>query len=128
MFDALYSKAAAAVIAHLLTWIGVHDPGRTEPLQWGEVTANLDHLADDEHNVDAMQMIVADYFGDQPDKAFRVVQCESRWDPTAYNAAGPYVGLFQVYRGSTSARQNVADARRMFERRGWQPWPVCGRR
>lgn len=127
MFDALYSKAAAAVIAHLLTWIGVHDPGRTEPLTWPEVTSNLDHLADDEHNVDAITMIVAAYFEDRPEWALDTFSCESGLYPLAYNRAGPYIGIAQVFNGPWGVRDNMAAARSIFDRQGPGAWPVCGR-
>lgn len=127
MLSFMYVQAAMGVIAHLSNWIGVHDPGRTELLTWSEVTSNIDHLANDEKNLDAIDMLIYDYFRDQPEKAKRVVECESGRDPKAFNAAGPYVGLFQIENGTTNARGNVEHARAMYEARGWQPWPNCGR-
>jgi len=118
--------AALAVIAKLSLFIDTYTPERTEPLTWPEVTSNIDHMADDERDPDAVQMLIADYFSDQPSKAIRVAKCESGLDPRAYNRYGPYIGIYQVQDGPTGARDNVAQARRMFEMRGWQPWPTCG--
>jgi hypothetical protein len=118
----VYVRAAVAVIALLAQWIGVHDPARTAPLTWPETLANVDHLAD-EGNVDAITMLIADYFADVgPDKALEVARCESGLRPWARN--GRYVGLFQIGGADPDdpARENVAQARRMFDRRGWQPW------
>lgn len=122
-----YFTAALAVIGKLLLWISINDPTRTEPLTWPEVTSNIDHMANDERDPDAIQMLIADYFSDQPGKAIRVARCESELDPRAYNRYGPYIGIYQIQDGPYDARDNVAQARRMFEVRGWQPWPYCGR-
>ena len=122
-----YVAAAIGVIMHLSNWIMHNDPGRTEPLTWPEVTSNIDHLANDEHNIDAITMLITDYFSDQPEKALKVARCESGLNPLAYNRSGPYIGLYQIENGPSDARENVAQASRMHERRGWQPWPVCGR-
>lgn len=126
MLGVEYLMAALAVIAKLSLFIDTYTPERTEPLTWPEVTSNIDHMADDERDPDAVQMLIADYFSDQPSKAIRVAKCESGLDPRAYNRYGPYIGIYQVQDGPTGARDNVAQARRMFEMRGWQPWPTCG--
>lgn len=61
--------------------------------------------------------------------------CEGGYD--SWNPAGPYYGAYQFDRGTwasvssapygkaTPAEQDAA-ARALYERRGWQPWPVCG--
>lgn len=61
--------------------------------------------------------------------------CEGGYD--SWNAAGPYYGAYQFdqgtwnsvssapYGNATPAEQDAA-ARALYERRGWQPWPVCG--
>lgn len=122
----LYLHAAFAVILHLQTWITHDDPGRTDPLTWPEVTANLDHLANDEQNQDAITMIVTDYFADRPEWAVAVIECEARRNPWAVNQAGPYHGLFQVYRGTLGdVRQNTVEARSIFDRQGPGAWPNC---
>lgn len=122
-----YVQAAMGVIMTLMSWIGINTPDRTDPLTWPEVLSNLDHMAN-EGDTDAATMLITDYFSDQPAKALRVARCESGLRPNAYNGAGPYIGYFQIERGSSDARENVAHARRMYESRGWQPWPICGRR
>lgn len=116
----LYVKAALAVILHLQTWISVNDPSRETPLTWDEVTSNIDHLANDEGNTDAVTMLVTDYFSDEPVKALRVATCESGLNPRARN--GIYVGVFQIGYGSEDARENVRHAKQMRDDRGWQPW------
>lgn len=123
-----YFTAALALIGKLLLFISLNDPSRTEPLTWPEVTSNIDHMADDEKDRDAVTLLITDYFSDQPAKALRVAECESGLDPGAFNRAGPYIGLYQIENGTTNARGNVEHARAMFVRRGWSPWPVCGRR
>ncbi len=61
--------------------------------------------------------------------------CEGGYD--SWNPAGPYYGAYQFgegtwnsvssapYGNATPAEQDAA-ARALYERRGWQPWPVCG--
>lgn len=63
------------------------------------------------------------------EKALAVAWCESRFEPWAYNPAGPYRGLFQVDNDTDAAFDpwvNVAMAYEKWTTRGWQPWPVCG--
>lgn len=67
-------------------------------------------------------------------KLYRVATCESgrRWKPSN----GHYVGLMQhnVGNGAMNRKQlenpvlNLMVARWMYKHRGWQPWPVCGKR
>ena len=63
-----------------------------------------------------------------------VAWCESRFQADAYSAAGPYRGLFQVWdaHAAEPARlydpaYNISLAYELWSRRGWQPWPYCGR-
>ncbi|HEY0964976.1 MAG TPA: G5 domain-containing protein [Candidatus Saccharimonadales bacterium] len=61
--------------------------------------------------------------------------CEGGYD--SWNPAGPYYGAYQFDQGTwygvtdapygkaTPAEQDAA-ARKLYERRGWSPWPVCG--
>ena len=61
--------------------------------------------------------------------------CEGGY--TSWNPAGPYYGAYQFDQGTwssvssakygdaTPAEQDAA-ARKLYERRGWSPWPVCG--
>src|SRR5688500_5946991 len=124
----LYFEAALRFTTTLLLWIGVHDPGRTEHRTWPEVLSNIDHAA---NNVDpnAARMIYTDYFADRPAWADATVECESGGDPWAYNAAGPYHGPWQVYRGALGdVRWNTEQARSIFDRQGPGAWPYCGRR
>lgn len=125
-----YLFAALSVIKHLQDYITYNIPERSlteQPLTWEETLSNIDHLANDEHNEHAITILITDYFHDQPAKALKVARCESGLNPLAYNRSGPYIGIYQIESGSSDARENVAHARRMFERRGWQPWPYCGR-
>ena len=69
-------------------------------------------------------------------KLWRVSTGESgrRW--WAKSRSGSYVGLMQnrIGNGSMNERQlknpvlNLIVSRWLYEKRGWQPWPVCGRR
>jgi Transglycosylase-like domain len=73
-------------------------------------------------------------------KALRVSRCESNWVRSAVSRSGRYHGLFQfdypTWR-SVGGRSRIAQstvteqfyrARKLYDRRGWQPWPVCGKR
>lgn len=59
MLEFAYVRAAHAVIAALLSFIGIHTPERTEPLTWPEVLSNVHHMAAD-GNRDAAMMIYVD--------------------------------------------------------------------
>lgn len=75
----------------------------------------------------------------QADTAWETLaECESGGDPDAVNPAGPYYGLYQfdlqTWRSvggeglptdATAAEQTMR-AKMLYQRRGWQPWPVCG--
>lgn len=62
--------------------------------------------------------------------------CEGGYN--SWNPAGPYYGAYQFNQGTwssvtdapygsaTPAQQDEA-ARKLYERRGWQPWPSCGK-
>lgn len=65
--------------------------------------------------------------------ALSVVGCESTFNPLAYNPAGPYSGLFQVWLGHRWSREqledpviNVAAAWELYQGRGVAHWPECG--
>ncbi len=122
----LYFQASLRFIATILAWVNTHDPGRTEPVTWEEVLSNVDHNAD-LGNPDAIEMIVTDYFADRPEWAMSTFRCESGLRPWAYNPAGPYVGIAQVYRGADTVRWNIEQARSIYDRQGPGAWPVCGR-
>jgi hypothetical protein len=71
-----------------------------------------------------------------PEKAARVCQCESRGNPRALSRNGLYAGLFQFSVESWRRTgggdvfdpwANSAQAYRLFARKGWRPWPTCGR-
>ena len=47
------------------------------------------------------------YFGDNWQSAAAVIQCESSGNPEAYNPAGPFVGLFQIYVGNWGGRYDA---------------------
>lgn len=63
--------------------------------------------------------------------AVETAVCESQGITTAYNPAGPYIGLFQVEGGSMDPTENVRQAFAMWAE--WQrgergnPWAYCGR-
>jgi hypothetical protein len=72
-----------------------------------------------------------------PEKAARVCRCESRGNPRVVSRNGRYMGLFQFSRATWRSvgggdpfdpATNSERAYRLWQRRGWQPWPVCGRR
>ena len=56
--------------------------------------------------------------------ALAVIQCESGGDPNAYNPAGPYIGLFQIWNGSYDVATNVAQAWALYSD-GGNHWPNC---
>jgi Transglycosylase-like domain len=71
-----------------------------------------------------------------PEKAARVCRCESKGNPHAVSPNGLYAGLFQFSRATWRSvgagdpfdpATNSEHAYRLFSRRGWRPWPVCGR-
>jgi hypothetical protein len=72
-----------------------------------------------------------------PEKAARVCRCESNGNPRAVSRNGLYAGLFQFSRETWQSAgggdpfdpmTSSARAYQLFRRRGWRPWPVCGRR
>jgi uncharacterized protein YabE (DUF348 family) len=68
-----------------------------------------------------------------------LAKCESGLNPSAYNPAGPYYGLYQFDQqtwtanggaGSPSGKsiaEQTAVAYTLYQARGAAPWPVCGR-
>ncbi|HEY6747478.1 MAG TPA: ubiquitin-like domain-containing protein [Mycobacteriales bacterium] len=68
-----------------------------------------------------------------------LAKCESGLNPSAYNPAGPYYGLYQFDQqtwtanggaGSPSGKsiaEQTAVAYTLYQARGASPWPVCGR-
>ena len=84
-------------------------------------------------------MAAAARYGANGDHMVRVARCESGLNPRAYNAAGPYIGLFQFHpstfaayggagRDIYSAYDQADVAARMFARGLASHWPVCSRR
>lgn len=75
------------------------------------------------------------FSGDFAEALAKLRSCEGGYD--SWNPAGPYYGAYQFdegtwngvsdapYGNATPAEQDAA-ARKLYERRGWQPWPVCG--
>ncbi|MBI5534250.1 MAG: transglycosylase family protein [Deltaproteobacteria bacterium] len=71
-----------------------------------------------------------------PEKAARVCKCESSGNPKAVSPNGKYRGLFQFGESGWQAQgggdifdpwTNSHHAHRLFLRKGWRPWPHCGR-
>jgi hypothetical protein len=72
-------------------------------------------------------------------RAIRVAKCESSLDPKAVSPSGTYRGLWQfdkptwkAYGGpgddpiDVGARKQTEVAWRLYQDRGWDPWPTCG--
>ncbi len=66
--------------------------------------------------------------------AKHVLYCESGGNPLAYNPAGPFVGLMQVWLGHRWTYEqliqpeiNLAAAWEIYQRQGKAAWPGCGR-
>jgi len=61
--------------------------------------------------------------------ALAVINCESGGDPAAYNPAGPYIGLFQVWGGFGGNLRdpavNIATAYSLYVSGGPGHWPNC---
>lgn len=84
-----------------------------------------------------VRRIICVTFGPECQKAQRVAWCESRFNVYAVgNRYGrdPYYGLFQfgayarrTYGFAWDARTQARAAKRMRDREGWRPWPVCSR-
>ena len=72
-----------------------------------------------------------------PVKAAHVCRCESKGNPRAVSHNGLYAGLFQFSRATWQSvgrdgdpfdpASNSEHAYRLWRRRGWGPWPTCGR-
>lgn len=76
------------------------------------------------------------FSGDFAAALAKLRSCEGGY--SSWNPAGPYYGAYQFDRGTwgtvadpakygnaTPAEQDKA-AHNLYQRRGWQPWPVCG--
>lgn len=70
------------------------------------------------------------------ERAARVCRCESHGNPRAVSRNGLYAGLFQFSRATWRSvgggdpfdpETNSEHAHRLWTRRGWRPWPTCGR-
>ncbi len=104
----------------------------------------IDVVCDDERQLDrdAIERLIRETFPEDPDTAVRIAHCESRLDPSrvgdTHTAYSSY-GVFQIrllpgrvkYAGLTAqklldARQNIAYARKIYDRFGWRPW-TCAR-
>jgi hypothetical protein len=78
-------------------------------------------------------------WGGNDRKAIRVARCESSLNPKATSPTGKYLGLWQFSRATwadydgpgtdprkVSAYKQTQVAYRLFQDRGWGPWPTCG--
>ncbi len=88
-----------------------------------------------------MRLLAAQFFpAEQLDKAVLVAGCESTYNPSAYNPAGPFAGLFQHslaywndraaaagWAGASvyDATANTAVSAWLWARDGWGHWPTC---
>lgn len=72
-----------------------------------------------------------------PAKAARVCHCESSGNARALSANGRYAGLFQFSHATWQElgggdvfdpRTNSKQALKLWKKRGWKPWPTCGKR
>jgi hypothetical protein len=88
-----------------------------------------------------MRNLAAQFFAtEELDKAVLVAWCESKYDPSAYNPAGPYAGLYQHsltywdvraaqagWAGASvyDATANTAVTAWLQARDGWGHWPWC---
>jgi hypothetical protein len=86
----------------------------------------------------AVEAMIRSAFGAQGDNAVAVARCESGLNPTAYNPAGPYYGLFQIgahhasnfqavtgvslAHGGRQAGPNVQYAKWLYDHSGWGQW------
>ena len=86
----------------------------------------------------AVEAMIRSAFGAQGDNAVAVARCESGLNPTAYNPAGPYYGLFQIgahhasnfqavtgvslAQGGRQAGPNVQYAKWLYDHSGWGQW------
>jgi hypothetical protein len=93
--------------------------------------------------LDGLYGVLQHFFPEQPQKAWRVVECETGGTMSTEALAGPfrydgrivyYVGLFQVDPGihgpvPKDAWGQAAQGRAIYDKAGgWSPWPICGRR
>lgn len=86
----------------------------------------------------ATASVVARYFPEQAAKALRVTMCESRGNATT-NTGNGYWGMWQFdlrtwqsvggtgLPSNASAEEQTMRARMLYDQRGWQPWPHCGK-
>jgi Transglycosylase-like domain/Putative peptidoglycan binding domain len=77
--------------------------------------------------------------GDAASVLARIAQCESGGNPTAISSSGRYRGKYQFTRSTwrslggsgdpakASEAQQDQMALALYQQRGTQPWPVCGR-
>lgn len=113
----------------------VLDDGRARDgrLSWALVRAEARRLWDELHPV-RERLTPAWWI----DAAAGLRWCESRGDPTVVDASGTYGGLYQFdlstwqsVGGQGRPEQASVDEQHhraylLWQRRGWQPWPVCG--
>lgn len=80
-------------------------------------------------------------WGRGDNRAIRVAECESGLNPKATSPGETYLGLWQFSRATWSdydgpgndprdvnAFRQTQVAYRLFQDRGWAPWPTCGSR
>jgi hypothetical protein len=91
------------------------------------------------HNIARVKRAIRKNWHGNDRKAIRVARCESSLNPDATSPTGKYLGLWQFdkttwaeYDGPGEDPRDVGPgaqtkvAWRLFQDRGWQPWPTCG--
>jgi len=127
-------KNACATGLLLLTSVfGLAACGSSEP-RWPSTTTHVESASVPVGYCSASYQ--ARFGWPDPDKAARVCRCESGGNPRVVSRNGLYAGLFQFSRSAWQSAgggdpfdpaTNSERAHRLWERRGWRPWPSCGR-
>jgi hypothetical protein len=127
------SGAAFFVVASLFAATGC---GGAEPeARWPAATTHVESASLPVAYCSARYQ--AQFGWPDPEKTARVCQCESHGNPHAVSRNRLYRGLFQFSYSTWQSvgggdpfdpNTNSEHAYRLWKRRGWQPWPTCGKR
>lgn len=117
--------------AELAPTVSTHtssEPERQVPLE----------LTPPDHFLDEVVDAIGRHFPEMQEKAFRVVDCEST-GIVNINTGNGYYGMWQFdiptwnsvggegLPSVASADEQTMRARMLYDSRGWQPWPQCGK-